>query len=440
MKKKIFVLDTNVILHDCMSIYHFEENDIVVPITVLEELDQFKKGSSLINLQAREFMRELDKISGDKLTNNAISLGKDRGTLTLELGKSFTPEMKASFTEQSADNKILAVAAYYHKQFPDTQTILVTQDINFRMKAKSLGIMAQDYETGKVRNLEALERGISICENIDDKLISEIYKSEEGVKKEKFDLEQDFKANEYSILKGASSSVLTHYHADSDKFTKVEKVKVYGISPRNAEQTFAIDALMDPNIKLVTLMGKAGTGKTLLALAAALEQRKDFQQILLARPIVPLANRDLGYLPGDAKNKISPYMQPLFDNLTVIKHCFAPQSKEYQRIDKMVETEKLLISPLAYIRGRTLSQIFFIVDEAQNLTPHEVKTIITRAGEGTKFVFCGDIQQIDSPYLDSKSNGLSYLSDRMDGQNIFAHINLIKGERSHLADLAGSLL
>jgi len=267
----------------------------VVPITVLEELDQFKKGSSLINLQAREFMRELDKISGDKLTNNAISLGKDRGTLTLELGKSFTPEMKASFTEQSADNKILAVAAYYHKQFPDTQTILVTQDINFRMKAKSLGIMAQDYETGKVRNLEALERGISICENIDDKLISEIYKSEEGVKKEKFDLEQDFKANEYSILKGASSSVLTHYHADSDKFTKVEKVKVYGISPRNAEQTFAIDALMDPNIKLVTLMGKAGTGKTLLALAAALEQRKDFQQILLARPIVPLANRDLGY-------------------------------------------------------------------------------------------------------------------------------------------------
>ncbi len=440
MKKKIFVLDTNVILHDCMSIYHFEENDIVVPITVLEELDQFKKGSSLINLQAREFMRELDKISGDKLTNNAISLGKDRGTLTLELGKSFTPEMKASFTEQSADNKILAVAAYYHKQFPDTQTILVTQDINFRMKAKSLGIMAQDYETGKVRNLEALERGISICENIDDKLISEIYKSEEGVKKEKFDLEQDFKANEYSILKGASSSVLTHYHADSDKFTKVEKVKVYGISPRNAEQTFAIDALMDPNIKLVTLMGKAGTGKTLLALAAALEQRKDFQQILLARPIVPLANRDLGYLPGDAKNKISPYMQPLFDNLTVIKHCFAPQSKEYQRIDKMVETEKLLISPLAYIRGRTLSQIFFIVDEAQNLTPHEVKTIITRAGEGTKFVFCGDIQQIDSPYLDSKSNGLSYLSDRMDGQHIFAHINLIKGERSHLADLAGSLL
>jgi len=440
MKKKIFVLDTNVILHDCMSIYHFEENDIVVPITVLEELDQFKKGSSLINLQAREFMRELDKISGDKLTNNAISLGKDRGTLTLELGKSFTPEMKASFTEQSADNKILAVAAYYHKQFPDIQTILVTQDINFRMKAKSLGIMAQDYETGKVRNLEALERGISICENIDDKLISEIYKSEEGVKKEKFDLEQDFKANEYSILKGASSSVLTHYHADSDKFTKVEKVKVYGISPRNAEQTFAIDALMDPNIKLVTLMGKAGTGKTLLALAAALEQRKDFQQILLARPIVPLANRDLGYLPGDAKNKISPYMQPLFDNLTVIKHCFAPQSKEYQRIDKMVETEKLLISPLAYIRGRTLSQIFFIVDEAQNLTPHEVKTIITRAGEGTKFVFCGDIQQIDSPYLDSKSNGLSYLSDRMDGQHIFAHINLIKGERSHLADLAGSLL
>ncbi len=439
MKKKIFVLDTNVILHDYMSIYNFEENDIVIPITVLEELDQFKKGSSLINFQAREFMRELDKITGDKI-EKSISLGEGRGMLTLELGKPFSPQMKASFTENSADNKILAVAVYYQKNFPEQETILVTQDINFRMKAKSLGIKSQDYQTGKVHNLEALERGISICENIDDKLISDLYKNAEGIKRSRLDIEQDFKANEYSIFKGNSSSALVHYNAAEERFTKVEKQKVYGITPRNAEQTFAIAALLNPEIKLVTLMGKAGTGKTLLALAAALEQRKDYLQILLARPVVPLANRDLGFLPGDAKNKISPYMQPLFDNLTVIKNCFDAQSKDYQRIEKMLETEKLLISPLAYIRGRTLSKIFFIIDEAQNLTPHEVKTIITRAGEGTKLVFAGDIQQIDSPYLDSKSNGLSYLSDRMDGQNIFAHINLIKGERSYLADLAGSLL
>jgi len=344
MKKKIFVLDTNVILHDFKSIYHFEENDIVIPITVLEELDQFKKGSSLINFQAREFMRELDKITGDTLIDKTINLGEGRGNLIIETGKPFTPEMKASFTEQTPDHKILAVAVYYHNTFPDQGIVLVTQDINLRMKAKSFGILSQDYETGKVRNLEALERGIAICEDIEDDLISELFNSNEGVSREKFNLEQDFKSNEYSIFKGYNSSVLTHYNADTDKFTKVEKQIVYGIKPRNAEQTFAIDALMNPEIKLVSIMGKAGTGKTLLALAAALECRKDYQQIFLARPIVPLANRDLGFLPGDAKNKITPYMQPLFDNLTVIKHCFNQQSKDFQRIDKMLETEKLLIS------------------------------------------------------------------------------------------------
>ena len=214
----------------------------------------------------------------------------------------------------------------------------------------------------------------------------------------------------------------------------------FGIKPRNAEQTFSLHALFEPDIKLVSLTGKAGTGKTLLALSAAIAQHHLYEQILLARPIVALSNRDLGFLPGDAEEKVSPYMQPLFDNLAVIKRCFSPVSQEYKIIEDLKKDERLVISPLAFIRGRSLSNCFFIIDEAQNLTPHEVKTIITRAGEGTKMIFTGDIQQIDSPYLDMQSNGLAYLTDRMKGQDLFAHINLVKGERSFLAELASNLL
>jgi PhoH-like ATPase len=197
---------------------------------------------------------------------------------------------------------------------------------------------------------------------------------------------------------------------------------------------------MRPEVQLVALTGKAGTGKTLLALAAALEQRRNFRQIYLARPVVPLANRDIGFLPGDIKSKIDPYMEPLWDNLSVIKHRFAPESKEHAKINELVQNEKLIITALAFIRGRSLSNICFIVDEAQNLTPLEVKTIITRAGEGAKIVFTGDVYQIDSPYLDAQSNGLTFLIDRMKGQKLFAHVNLVKGERSHLAELASDLL
>jgi PhoH-like ATPase len=241
-------------------------------------------------------------------------------------------------------------------------------------------------------------------------------------------------------LKGVSSSALAKYNHVEETIIKVNKKTAYNIKPRNAEQTFAIEALLDEKISLMSITGKAGTGKTLLALAAALQQRRDFEQIMLARPIVSLSDKDLGFLPGDEKQKIGPYMQPLFDNLTVIKQQFGKQSKDYAKIDELLKEEKLIISPLAYIRGRSLSKVFFIIDEAQNLTPHEVKTIVTRAGEGTKIVFTGDIDQIDSPYLDSKSNGLSYLTDRMKGQDIFAHINLLKGERSYLAELASDLL
>jgi PhoH-like ATPase len=437
---KIFVLDTNVLLHDYKCIYNFENNNIVIPITVLEELDKFKKGNDIINYHAREFTRELDRLSGDGLFNGGVSLGKDLGKLTIETGKPFSQQMKDSFPETTPDHRILAIAEYVHYNNPKMQVTLVTKDINLRMKAKSIGIMSADYESDKVQNIDEIYKAIYTLENIEDTLISQIYDEAEGIPADQFNLSPKPVANQYFILKGSRSSALVHFNAQKNVFSRVLKQKVYGIEPRNAEQTFAIDGLLRDDIQLVTITGKAGTGKTLLALATAIHQRQKFAQILLARPIVPLSNRDIGFLPGDIKDKIGPYMLPLFDNLDVIKNKFGATTKDYQKIEEMQKTEKLIITPLAYIRGRSLSNVFFIVDEAQNLTPHEIKTIITRAGEGTKMVFTGDIEQIDTPYLDMKSNGLSYLTDKMMGQDIFGHINLVKGERSYLAELASNLL
>ncbi len=436
---KIFILDTNVILHDHTCLNQFQDNDIVIPITVLEELDKFKRGNDLINFQAREFVRIVDEIVGENLFNGGISLGNRRGKLIIEPGKPFSEKIKQSFREDIPDHRILAVADHLREKYPDRKCILISKDINLRMKAKSLGILAEDYQNDKVQDIEIFSKGVSELEDFSDVLIDKLYR--EG----SFDvLETSMKdkphANDYFIMKGAKSSVLSRYDGGSGKFLRIEKRTAYGIKPRNAEQTFSLDALLNPDIKLVGLTGKAGTGKTLLALAAALEQIKNFNQILLARPIVALSNRDLGFLPGDAEEKINPYMQPLFDNLGVIKHNFNPRSPEYQKIEELQKEEKLVITPLAYIRGRSLSNAYFIVDEAQNLTPHEIKTIITRAGEGTKMIFTGDLQQIDSPYLDMKSNGLAYMIEKMRNQEIFAHVNLLKGERSFLAELASDLL
>lgn len=438
---KTFVLDTNVILHDFRSIYNFADNDIVIPIVVLEELDKFKKGNDLINFHAREFARELDKISEKDFFDKGASLGKGQGRLFIQPGVEFSPKMKHSFSDDTPDHRILAVTEFIKEKMKGQKVILVTKDMNLRMKARSLGLEAEDYKTDQVEDLDfAINRSIREIDHVDTDLINSIYENTGGVDVEKVFPKQDIKGNNYFILKNGNASVLACFDPVRRIVRKVEKPNVFGIYPKNAEQAFAVDALLNPDIQLVAISGKAGTGKTLLALASALQQNKQYEFIYLARPIVALSSKDLGYLPGDVNDKVDPYMQPLYDNLGFIKRRFNMHSAENRLIDDLQKDQKLMISALAYIRGRSLSDVYFIVDEAQNLTPHEVKTIITRAGEGTKMVFTGDIDQIDSPYLDKKSNGLSHLFDKMQVQDLFAHVHLEKGERSKLADLASDLL
>jgi len=439
-KTKIFVLDTNVILHNYKAIYTFAEHDIILPIVVLEELDNFKKGSNEINFHAREFTRELDKIAGEALFDKGVKLGEKLGKLFIETGKPFSEVMINSFLEKTPDHKILAITEYLKNKNKLRKVVLVTKDINLRMKAKSIGLLAEDYKSDQVKNISGFYKETVELTGFSKEIIDELYSNYEGIDADKITFDKNLKGHTYFVLKNGTSSALAHYNPVTNKVHRVEKHKTYGIEPRNAEQTFALNALTNPEINLISLTGKAGTGKTLLALASALAQQKKYSQILLARPIVALGDKDLGFLPGDVNDKIGPYMQPLFDNLNVIKNQLGQNSSELAKIDEFLQKEKLVITPLAYIRGRSLSNVFFIVDEAQNLTPLEVKTIITRAGEGTKIVFTGDIQQIDSPYLDSKSNGIAYLTDRMKGQDLFAHVNMIKGERSALAELASDLL
>ena len=440
--KKNFVLDTNVILHDYKCIENFQENDIYLPIVVLEELDKFKKGSDQINYNAREFVRELDTLTSNDLFLKGASLGPGKGTLHVVTGDKYQEKIYQSFPEKTADHRILSCTLSVAESEKDrkVKTILVTKDVNLRMKARSLGIEVEDYITDKVINVDIFKRAQDIYENIDPDLIDKMYASPDGIDADLFDIKSKLEPNECFILKSVRNSVLARYNPFTNKFKKVEKASNYGIQPRNAEQSFAFEVLNDPDVKLIGLTGKAGTGKTLLALASALKQANVYKQILLARPIVALANKDLGFLPGDEKQKVAPYMQPLFDNLNVIKGQFAPGGSDARKIDDLQKNGQLVIEALAFIRGRSLSETFCIIDEAQNLTPHEIKTIITRAGEGTKMVFTGDIQQIDSPYLDAQSNGLAYMVDKMKGQELFAHINLIKAERSQLSELASDLL
>jgi PhoH-like ATPase len=438
-QKKIFVLDTSVILYNHNSVYSFEENDVAIPITVLEELDDFKKGNDTKNFEAREFIRKMDKLSGDFILTDWIKLGDKLGNFKVIMnGRGKKVDAIEVLGEDKPDHRIINSAISLAEEHPDKKVVLVTKDINLRLKAKSLNVHSEDFETGKIKNVDSLYTGMSVIHGVNVALIDQIY-SEGHCKADDF-LDDEPIYNHYYILKNGKHSVLSWYNPESGLVERVEKTSAHGIRPRNAEQIFAMHALMNPAIKLVTLQGVAGTGKTLLALSGALEQKRDYRQVYLARPIVPLSNKDIGYLPGDIKSKLNPYMEPLWDNLKMIQNQWDESDKEYKKITEMVESEKLLITPLAYIRGRSLSNIYFIVDEAQNLTPHEIKTIITRAGENTKIVFTGDIFQIDTPYLDTQSNGLSYLIDKIKNNKLYAHITLEKGERSELANLANELL
>ncbi|MBO4918347.1 MAG: PhoH family protein [Bacteroidales bacterium] len=444
-KPKIFVLDTNIILHDYKSIRKFQDNNVVIPIAVIEELDKFKKGNDALSFNARGFMREIDRLTDGKLFGKeGVPIGPRLGKIKIEPNHPFAEEFKDFFMDDIPDHRILATAMWVRDNNPGTFVALITKDVNLRMKAKAVGMEVQDYLTDKVEEakVEGATKEVLVMEPDPSVLQSLAYGSETSVPWEAV-TEDEPRANQLFIFgwKGTDKgTVCARYDAQRGRIVLVKVREAYGIRPRNDEQKFALDACLNPKIQLVSLTGGAGTGKTLLALASALEQERDFDQIILSRPTVILGNQDIGFLPGDQKQKMSPYLQPLMDNLNVIKAQFRPSSKEALKIEGLLKDEKLVISPLAYIRGRSLGKAFFIIDEAQNLTPHEIKTIITRAGEGTKMVFTGDIFQIDQPYLDQWSNGLTHLGEKMIGQKLFEHVFLRKGERSELSEIAAKLL
>jgi PhoH-like ATPase len=439
-EKKIFVIDTSVILYNHNAINCFDDNDVALPITVLEELDNFKKGNDTINFEAREFIRIIDRLSEKSTLQRwtALTRAKGGGKFKVIMNEKADIDARHVFGDNKPDHKILNAALSLVKEFPERKVILVSKDINLRLKAKALNITAEDFLTGKIKDVEGLYTGKTTIEGLTSKTIDAMYQNG-WVDPKEIGVENPI-PNHYFVLRNTKNSALGFYNHATNQIERIDKRPAYRIVPRNAEQVFALHAIMNPEVKLVTLQGVAGTGKTLLALAGAMEQRRDFKQIYLARPIVPLSNKEIGFLPGDVKEKINPYMEPLYDNLKFIQNQFGEKDKETKVISESLQNEKLVVTPLAYIRGRSISNVCFIVDEAQNLTPHEVKTIITRAGEGTKIIFTGDIYQIDTPYLDAQSNGLSYLIDKIKHHPIYAHIRLEKGERSELANLANDLL
>ena len=437
--QKLFVLDTSVLLFDHNAIHNFEEHDIVIPITVLEELDNFKVGSETKNFEARMVVRLLDELSGSEGLNAWKTLGEHKGRIKIMApAKVLKTNAEHVFGTGKNDHTILNVALSIKEKSKNREVTLVSKDINLRLKARALGLNSEDYQTGKVKNIDELSESTPELHNLAAETIRDLYQKksipEAGI------LNGNKTANGYYILNNCSESALARYNASMDTLERVDKSYAYGIKPKNAGQTFAMDALLNDDIKLIALQGVAGSGKTLLALAAALEQQSKFDEIILSRPIVPLSNREIGFLPGNADEKISPYMQPLWDNLKFIKSQFRENERKFKSLEKLEESGGLTLAALTFIRGRSLTNAIFIIDEAQNLTPHEIKTIITRAGEGTKIIFTGDIYQIDSPYMDAHSNGLSYLIDKFKNNKIFAHIKLEKGERSELANLANELL
>jgi len=453
MKKKQeiknFILDTNIPLLDPTCILGFKEHNVCIPIVVLEELDNFKKGNEAVNVNAREFGRVLKKMVGDELFNGGLSLGKNLGKLTIALGVDYPKEMEQSFSEDTPDHRILAIALTKKQQ--GEIVVLVTNDLNLQMKARALGVLSESYRNDSVKDMTKIYESISEVV-LTEKEWEEIYSKNP---KEQYPIPsrfRDYPLNQLFVLKAkeneleakeneleAKESLLVR-KGESEFISIRKNEKVFRIQAKNHEQEFAFDALLDPKISLVALTGKAGTGKTLLALAAALKQKEQFEEILVARPAVEMSDKTLGFLPGDKDEKIDPYMMPIYDNLAVIREAGKPKQRTNEPIREWAKANNIQVLVLNYIRGRSLAGRFIIIDEAQNLTPHEVKTIITRAGVGTKIVIIGDVSQIDSPYQNERSNGLSYLIDKWLGQPEFVHVHLIQGERSPLADKAGRIM
>ncbi len=437
--KKIFVLDTSVIIFDPGCFYNFQENDLVIPIAVLEELDNMKKGTNDRNFAARDAIRSVESMSMGKALNEWVPIRKNLGRLRVFTDIESDDAIKIFETGKN-DHRILNTAKRMLQTAPaNVPVILVTKDINLRLKAKALGMDAEDYKSGMVKQPEETYTGKGMLNVKSSKLIDDMFAAGSVPAK---GIELKRMPNMYYVVKGGDKSALAKYDKKNDALVHVPKNTISNITPRNSEQTFALDAILDPSIKLVTLQGVAGTGKTLIAMAGAIHVRKHYHQIYLTRPIVPLGNKDIGFLPGDIKQKTDPYMNGFYDNIKFIKSQGRPkqQNQDTKKMDEMFEKDKIVIEIVNYIRGRSLSNILFIVDEAQNLTPHEVKTIITRAGEGTKMVFIGDVHQIDTPYLDRHSNGLSHMMEKFKGYDFYAHVTLEKGERSQLATVAGDIL
>jgi PhoH-like ATPase len=431
--KKLFVLDTNVALHDSSCIYKFAEHDVAIPIQVIAELDRFKKGFETINWHSREFSRILDELSGNHIFNGGVSLGMNLGKLKIYLAQPLEKEIKNSFQNVQVDEEIINLALSLQKKGEYQQVVLVSKDTNLRMKAKAMKVFAQDYLSETVSDTEFLTETVKEL-ILPKKVIQDLFKKDV--------LEYEIKnavSNQHFIISDGTKQIgLVRYGNKTIKKIQKDALAAFGVKPKNSEQAFAMDVLLDQKISLVTIEGKAGTGKNFLSIASALEQVKKgiYQDFLFTRQTVSMGDREIGFLPGDVNDKINPFMRGMLDNIAIIKKINGNLS-HYNNLD---QNNQIIVEPLAFIRGRSLSNSFFIIDEAQNLTPHEVKTIVTRAGEGTKIVLIGDTRQIDNPYLDERSNGLSYLIERFKGQDCYSHVRLVKGERSPLAELAGNLL
>ena len=444
--KKIFILDTNVLIHDPEAMFSFDDNDVYLPIYVIEEIDKLKEYNDRVGKSARETSRNIEKLRKEERNSNLSLLeglkNSTGGTFRIVLGENDSVNIPDSLNKNLTDNKIIGQALRIKNENKKRKVILVSKDMNVRIKANVLGMETVDYVKDQI-DINQLYEGWKEIE-ISNDLFSLLEKA--PIINWDLVLKEEPKANELIRFKNSNKEILTIYKKEREKLEKqvFADTKVWGVFARNTEQKQAMELLMDERIKLVTLVGKAGTGKTLLAIATALEQvveRKLYKKIFIARPIVPMGN-DIGFLPGTEKEKMQPWMLPIYDNIEFLaSNKGQTSSNEAEKVVAGLESLGLLkVEPLTYIRGRSIPQGFIIIDEAQNLTPHEVKTIITRVGKDTKIVFTGDPDQIDNPYLDANSNGLAYIAEKMKNEILVGHIRLVKGERSEISELASRLL